>query len=421
MKAVRVEELIALLKNATQLFSQNVEEVNKSNHFPVSDFDTGENIYHTLKNALADYEGNPLLLPELFILHSHGNSGIILGQILAGFFEVVNRYGGLFEEAQVCEALALGKMRAYSSVLRPKEGTMLSFIRILASFNNWDISQKTLEERILFALENTKEVDFDAGAKGLYYIIKYAFNLSLAPLPSPDEYEVEKNLTTFKYCTELLCKLFPDVELDGLLKYLEGCGDSINYSQVKGVFKLHVHTNDPFAVFEEVEKIGNLTYKKIDNMYLESEVRPKIALVVDMEEGEELFPEVECEYLSLSSLIGEKELAHKISSIPYAEHIVLLTDHPERFENIGKYPRISLVKTFGFASRYTALSCVGDWCAFEVFLKNVEDLASSCKSCRLRKENLEEWLATHPYGVVLGGERSVGALPLKYLYGVETL
>ena len=165
MKAVRVEELIALLKNATQLFSQNVEEVNKSNHFPVSDFDTGENIYHTLKNALADYEGNPLLLPELFILHSHGNSGIILGQILAGFFEVVNRYGGLFEDAQVCEALTLGKMKAYSSVLRPKEGTMLSFIRILASFNNWDISQKTLEERILFALENTKEVDFDAGAK----------------------------------------------------------------------------------------------------------------------------------------------------------------------------------------------------------------------------------------------------------------
>lgn len=417
MQAITLSQLIERLNNATDKFYKHVEEINKSNHFPVSDFDTGDNMYHTLKNALNSNDKGRTL-PELFVMHSQGNSGIILGQALRGFFEVAIKHDGLYDNEQIINAIKNAKSAAYGAVLYPKEGTMLTFIKNMAGFTDWNISKQELTQRILQSLDLTiKNSDFDAGAKGLYYLVNYTMELNLPNLPEPNE-EQDRNEITHKYCTELLCELFDgSTNLDSYVKFLNSCGDNINYSVVKNTLKLHVHTNDPFHIFEHTLKIGKLIYKKIDNMLLESINRPLITVIADMNENEELFPDIECEYISLSSNNGEKELEHKISSTPYSSKVILLTDNPQNFQSASNYSHLHVIKTNGFISRFTALTCKSDWCDFECYLQNLKDASSVCQSMQLTTSEALNWLEKHPEGSIFGGSNQEG-LFFKNIYGV---
>ena len=417
MQAITLSQLIERLNNATDKFYNRVEEINKSNHFPVSDFDTGDNMYYTLKNALNSNDKG-LTLPELFVMHSQGNSGIILGQALRGFFEIVISNDGIHDSLQLIHALKNAQTAAYGAVLYPKEGTMLTFIRSMASFTEWNINKQTLIQRILQSLNLTvKNGDFDAGAKGLYYLLNYTMELNLPNLPEPNE-EQDRNEITHKYCTELLCELFDSsINLDSYVKFLNSCGDYINYSVVKNTLKLHVHTNDPFHIFEHTLKIGKLVYKKVDNMLLESKTRPSITVIADMNENEELFPDIECEYISLSSNNGDKELEHKILSAPYSSKVILLTDNPQNFQSASNYSHLHVVKTNGFISRFTALTCKSDWCDFECYLQNVKDASSVCQSMQLTTSEALNWLEKHPEGSIFGGGNQEG-LFFKNIYGV---
>ena len=417
MFAITLSQLINRLNKSVEQFHSHVEEINKSNHFPVSDFDTGDNMYYTVKNALNSHDRN-LTLPELFVMHSQGNSGIILGQALRGFFEAVAKNGGLYDSEQISDAIKSAQTAAYGAILYPKEGTMLTFIKQMASFTDWKINKQTLTQRILQALELTKKNnDLDAGAKGLYYLINYAADLNLPNLPSPNENQT-KSAFTYKYCTELLCELFDNsLNLETYVKLLNSCGDNINYSVVKNLLKLHIHTNDPFHVFEHTQKIGKLVYKKIDNMFLESESRPNVTVIADMQDNEELFPGVECEYISLSSNNGNKELEHKILSSPYSSRVILLTDRPQNFTNATDFSHLSVIKTNGFISRYTATTCKCDWCDFNDYLQNVIDAASICTSTQLNAKEVGDWLNEHPQGKIFGGSNQEG-LFFKRIYGV---
>ena len=125
-----------VLRTAERWLERNREAVNAINVYPVPDGDTGTNMVLTLRTALDACEPveGPAVGPHLeaaargALLGARGNSGVILSQILRGLAEPLM-------EAQEVDATLLRKglssaaTSAYSAVVEPVEGTMLTVMR----------------------------------------------------------------------------------------------------------------------------------------------------------------------------------------------------------------------------------------------------------------------------------------------------
>src|SRR5690606_33121888 len=62
------------------------------------------------------------------LLGARGNSGVILSQVLKGFAEAIKERKSL-DGAAVADALVSGSATAYSAVMKPVEGTILTVVR----------------------------------------------------------------------------------------------------------------------------------------------------------------------------------------------------------------------------------------------------------------------------------------------------
>ena len=136
-------------------FANHRAEIDELNVFPVPDRDTGTNLYMTLDTALeaareassgAGRGGEPTLagdaaaLARACLLAARGNSGVILSQLVRGLSEVIAEaaargIGGIRAIDAPTLALAVRRAsdRAYASVTRPVEGTILSVAAAAAS------------------------------------------------------------------------------------------------------------------------------------------------------------------------------------------------------------------------------------------------------------------------------------------------
>ena len=114
----------------------NADEVNKLNVFPVPDGDTGDNMRMTIESGIAaieklDSDNLAEVMKALshgMLLGARGNSGVILSQFFAGTAK------GLEAEKKADPqtlgyALEMGVQQAYSSVMTPTEGTILTVAR----------------------------------------------------------------------------------------------------------------------------------------------------------------------------------------------------------------------------------------------------------------------------------------------------
>ena len=129
-------------------FATHRAEIDELNVFPVPDRDTGTNLYMTLDSALeaarqaspgADPGAEPTLagdaaaLARACLLAARGNSGVILSQLVRGMSEVIGEaaaggfagVGGI-DGPTLALAVRRASDRAYASVTRPVEGTILS-------------------------------------------------------------------------------------------------------------------------------------------------------------------------------------------------------------------------------------------------------------------------------------------------------
>lgn len=296
------------LENALKEIGKHEEELNALNVFPVPDGDTGSNIFAGLKEAYdrvrqlgQEAELSRILstIKEGTLMGARGNSGVILSQIFRGFAE------GIAKEKKVkipefAKALMNARDVAYSAVIKPVEGTMLTVIRAVAeravelseTFENYEeflaeLSQCALETvyetpKLLPQLREAGVVD--AGAKGLYYIFEALRKTAMGELVEheiPAEEREEEEVTpaaalvgeesiTYAYCTELICRLSGrgmEQEIEhGVRRYLETIGDSIVLLVQDGFLKLHVHTDHPGEVIERILRHGSLEQVKIDNM-----------------------------------------------------------------------------------------------------------------------------------------------------------
>ena len=291
----------------------NADEVNKLNVFPVPDGDTGDNMRMTIESGISEMEsidsdniGTVMKsLSHGMLLGARGNSGVILSQFFAGTAKGLES-ADKADPKTLGSALELGVKQAYSSVMTPTEGTILTVAREAVEYAVSRITPKSTI-RSLFAdlsnemnrsLERTPEIltvlkeagVVDSGAAGLFYIID-GFNRVLNGKEVPDfEHDTlsesiskapESNsfgpdsVMTFGYCTEFLLQLqnsktdINNFDVEALKAFLASVGDSIVAFKTDSIVKVHVHTHTPEVVIEYARRFGEFITVKIENMSLQ--------------------------------------------------------------------------------------------------------------------------------------------------------
>ena len=273
------------------------------NVFPVPDGDTGTNMVATLAGALratADCQAGDLgtaaaALARGALLEARGNSGVILAQVLAG---LAASFAGA--AATNSEGWAAGwreaSRAAYGSVGTPVEGTVLTVVREAAAaaadaaqaglplLAAWRFMADAADAavarttRLLPVLERAEVVD--AGGLGLALIVRGGLAAFTGePLPAPERLpapsvrtrQVIAEASFPRYCTQLV---LTGARLDraDLETRLRRLGDSLDLTGGGGdgrpeeAFRIHLHTDEPEALFAYVATLGTVSQRKVDDM-----------------------------------------------------------------------------------------------------------------------------------------------------------
>ena len=129
----------AFLAAARELEARK-EWINELNVFPVPDGDTGTNMSLTMQSAVKELSACPTngfmevcdAVSRGALRGARGNSGVILSQILRGICSVIRECGENFDTKTFAKAMAAGTKVAYGAVSAPKEGTILTVIRMMS-------------------------------------------------------------------------------------------------------------------------------------------------------------------------------------------------------------------------------------------------------------------------------------------------
>ena len=294
----------AFLVSADHLES-NKTILDNLNVFPVPDGDTGSNMAGSFvpgvqllsdKKITSCTQIADTLLPYLND-NSRGNSGFILSRFFNGFFSAAD--SRLNEEnltvRQIADGFSRGFYEVNFSLFNPLAGTMVTIIEAMAESLN-RAADYTVIQGLELAIKEARTALFetpkmlpvlaqagviDSGALGFILIIEgLFFGLTGAEPPmelehkyrfAPDPNAVDSGVITgaTRYCTELTVAKTgpaPGVQLQEFLKLM---GSSIAFVDDPHQIKLHIHTNEPEQIMEELAKYGNISRKKVEDMYLQ--------------------------------------------------------------------------------------------------------------------------------------------------------
>ena len=129
----------AMISAANNITNQK-QQVDAMNVFPVPDGDTGTNMSMTINAAKRELEGlaDDATVAEVsktassaLLRGARGNSGVITSLLFRGFSKGLK--GKETAEADdLINALSIGVESAYKAVMKPTEGTMLTVARVSA-------------------------------------------------------------------------------------------------------------------------------------------------------------------------------------------------------------------------------------------------------------------------------------------------
>ena len=128
-----------ILVGAKQL-EINRAKVDALNVFPVPDGDTGTNMSLTMQSAVREliacqssaFSEVCNSVSKGALKGARGNSGVILSQILKGICSVLSKCEKEADTKTFAKAMEQGTKVAYGAVSVPKEGTILTVIRMMS-------------------------------------------------------------------------------------------------------------------------------------------------------------------------------------------------------------------------------------------------------------------------------------------------
>ena len=313
MKTINGQLYREMIIGGMKFLDNNKALVDSMNVFPVPDGDTGTNMSLTMHSVIKEIKtveteeikSISLAVAKGALKGARGNSGVILSQIFKGFNEVLGNTNEEINTKIFSQALLEGARIAYSAVHKPKEGTILTIIRMIAKHGE-SIASKVTEFEEYFdeilkkgneVLKQTPEMlpilkkanTVDAGGKGLLCILAGFFcvlkgieiteNAEVASTEdsvvasfASDEHNLED--IVFGYCTEFLVININDrateADIDKLRDALNKIGDCVLVIGDLELVKVHVHTNDPGKALQHAINLGELDGLKIENMRKQS-------------------------------------------------------------------------------------------------------------------------------------------------------
>ena len=303
-----------MFNSGAALLTQNREAVDALNVFPVPDGDTGTNMSQTINSAVKELNAkNASSVGDVAsavargaLKGARGNSGVILSQILRGFASALDGAEEI-DCALFIKMLRSGADTAYKAVMKPKEGTILTVIRVMAEdMERTGGNYSTIDELFAAALASGDAIlkrtpdmlpvlkqagVVDSGGMGLMVVFRglyaaltgepvevdtQAAPAQVMPREFVDDHESLEEIT-FGYCTEFIVSHpRPDMresEVVRLRKRLERIGDCVLVISDLSVVKVHVHTDDPGKALQMALELGELDAIKIDNMREEARER----------------------------------------------------------------------------------------------------------------------------------------------------
>jgi hypothetical protein len=361
-------------------------ELNKINVFPVNDGDTGTNLASTIR-AVVDsihphrsYKVTADLIAETTLVNARGNSGIIFAQFLYGMSTETGNFKTITIK-QFAESIKNSVRYIYEAVANPVEGTMLTVIKDWANyiyenrnritdFNQLLISSVDVLNKSLLATKSklavlAKANVVDAGARGFVFfvegIIDFIANRNLKDLIQVKAEtalfeKIEESIpekVDLRYCTEALIKN-NSVDKKSLLQLLKKYGNSIVVAGSDKMKRIHLHTNNPAELFNELRNTGTLAFQKADDMIRQSEVvynrKWKIALVTDStcDLEQDIIDNYQINMLPININFGENHYLDKITILP-EQFYTLLKENKD-------YPKSSQVNEKSFTNLYSHLA-----------------------------------------------------------------
>lgn len=312
-KTINGVTLRKMFNASSKILSDNKKFVDSLNVFPVPDGDTGTNMSLTLSSAVKEMnlclDNNIPALADAVakgaLKGARGNSGVILSQIIRGMSSVLSTVEGEITTKIFAKALQEGSNVAYKAVTKPKEGTVLTVVRILAEsaqrnckkYSNFEEFMTTILNDGEAILQQTPEMlpvlkkagVVDAGGRGLLVIFtgfkkvidgEEDFDISIEDTTlnsgsvdmSNDFYINLENLADieFAYCTEFMVthmkKKTTVSDIDKLRETLMAIGDCVVCVGDLELVKVHVHTNEPNLALANALEMGEIINVKIENM-----------------------------------------------------------------------------------------------------------------------------------------------------------
>lgn len=277
------------------------ELIDAMNVFPVSDGDTGTNMWLTMKAVVQaiNSDGDDPALDELLptiarysLLGARGNSGVILSQFFSGFTQSLAGKKTAHRR-DLAEALKTGFKKAYETVTKPVEGTILTVMREVSveanRFYRDDLVRwgHKILERAKVAQRKTREMlpalkqagVTDAGGLGFVYVLE-AFIAALQKrkirpmtrqikkLAIQTRRKIAKKLKAipgYRYCFEFILRGIK-VQIDVIKQRLVSLGDSLLIAKIKDFIHIHIHTNEPEQVKVVSSQFGEFSQLKLDDM-----------------------------------------------------------------------------------------------------------------------------------------------------------
>ncbi len=314
-KTINCAEFRKMVLVGAKMLENNRAKVDALNVFPVPDGDTGTNMSLTIQSAVKELGGcssnNYMEVCDCIskgaLRGARGNSGVILSQIFRGICSVLRESKPDVDTKTFAKAMEAGTKVAYNAVAIPKEGTILTVVRLMSEFavksagkyKTFDTFLPAVIEAGDRALAQTPELlpvlkkagVVDSGGVGLMTIMRgfqaalmgdeivseiqteAANNASASDAEFGDNSEIinmDLGEIQFAYCTEFfvinLKKSTTLADIDKLRENLMGIGDSVICIGDLEMIKVHVHTNCPGVALTYALELGELDRPKIENM-----------------------------------------------------------------------------------------------------------------------------------------------------------
>lgn len=302
VEALAPSHLVEVLHRYAKALHDRRKGIDQLNVYPVPDGDTGTNMTLTMQSVLAelkdaahdDMNAFATALSRGAIMGARGNSGAILAQAFRGFAESIKEKSAVGPK-DLAEALESARNAAYTSVLKPVEGTILTVVTAASEAAKRSAKEgKRLADQIQDASADATEAlrrtpdllpvlkqagVVDAGGTGFIPLLDALKSVVTGePMPvhaaeeagsgvdfshlglhgahaayaaeNRQETVGEKNLAELRYEVMFLLEDADDAQMDGFREGWGAHGDSIVVVGGDGLWNCHIHGDDIGAMIE---------------------------------------------------------------------------------------------------------------------------------------------------------------------------